>query len=387
MRITVPHAGGMGRLRRRGRRRPRARRLSGAVGGRRDAARRRWRRRRSTSAADYALQWRYQLGGGEIDGPRARRPAPRRRCRDDAAGRRARRRPPARRARRARCRSPSRGRWTVDPDVLVVDLWALGPVYVAARRAPLRASTGAHPPSALVPLLSAADALPPGIAPRTTLRHAEVADGELAASLPAPLVAWAAGERQAASPRVGGRQDRRRDGRDGRVRVQLDGALDWTLEVADGAVEPASGRALDVDHHAPRDPVPRLRPRRRGRDDREREPGAPSAVPGAAARPHAAADAVPALRRGAPALRAVHVDRPARPAVHRRPARVRAARLAEPRDRGARRALRAVPRGGPAVRARARRRRSRSGSSSGSRSCARRWCAGSTTSTTASSRR
>jgi hypothetical protein len=183
--------------------------------------------------ADSSLQWRYQLAGREIDGP-AGAPADAAPALGDdalvAALDGARRRAAAPRAMPGREPRPLPGR----PDVLVVELWALGPVYVAAAGAAPGVDWGA-PPSELVPLLSAADRLPPGILPQDLLRSAEVAGGELAASLPAPLVEWAAGGARQRSPRVAGVRSDADMARDGRVRIRLDGASDWVLEVADGA--------------------------------------------------------------------------------------------------------------------------------------------------------
>ena len=183
-------------------------------------------------AADSSLQWRYQLAGRESTVPRARRRTPRRRWattrwspRSTAPGCG----PP----RRGRCRCASRRRCR-SPDVLIVELWALGPVYVASEgTAP--SVDWAAPPSELVPLLSAADRLPPGILPQDLLTTAEVAGGELAASLPAPLAEWAAGGARQRSPRVAGVRSDADMAREGRVRIRLDGASDWALEVADGA--------------------------------------------------------------------------------------------------------------------------------------------------------
>ena len=82
-------------------------------------------------AADSSLQWRYQLAGREIDGP-AGAPADAAPALGDdalvAALDGARRRAAAPRAMPVREPRPLPGR----PDVLVVELWALGPVYVAA---------------------------------------------------------------------------------------------------------------------------------------------------------------------------------------------------------------------------------------------------------------
>ena len=81
-----------------------------------------------------------------------------------------------------------------------------------------------------MPLLSAADALPPGIVP-DDLRDAEIADGELRAAVPAPLVAWAAAEARGSSPRMEGVVPADEMARSGRVRIQLHHPFDFELEV------------------------------------------------------------------------------------------------------------------------------------------------------------
>ena len=190
--------------------------------------------------ADYRLQWRYQLADGEIDGPSGAPAGSPPALPDDqlvAALDGARLRACAPRA------EPAREPWPLEghPDILVVDLWALGPVYVPADGAAPSIDWGVPPP-ALVPLLSAADLLPPGLLPGDLLGTAAVVDGELTASLPAPLVEWAAGDARQLSPRVRGVKPEAELRRQGRVRAQLGGALDWTLEVADGAAwRPAIG--------------------------------------------------------------------------------------------------------------------------------------------------
>jgi hypothetical protein len=193
-------------------------------------------------AADFSLQWRYQLGDGEIEGPSgAPADSPPALSDDqlvdalDGARRRAR----APRAMPVREPRPLPSR----PDTLVVELWALGPVYVPDRGAGPSVDWAAPPPE-LVPLLSAADRLPPGLLPQDLESSARVDDGELTASVPAPLVEWAAGGARQRSPRVAGVRSAADMAREGRVRVPLDGSSEWTLEVADGAGwRPARGDA------------------------------------------------------------------------------------------------------------------------------------------------
>ena len=170
--------------------------------------------------AGYGLSWRYQLGGRDIEGPAAEPASAPPALSDDrlvAALAGARRRAAAPRAMPAA--EPIV--WDGHPEVVVVDLWALGPVYVGDEVA----LDWAAPAPELVALLSAADALPPGIVPGD-LGAAQVADGELSAELPAALVAWAAGGARGASPRIGGLGD---EGR-GRVRMRLGAPGEWSYE-------------------------------------------------------------------------------------------------------------------------------------------------------------
>jgi hypothetical protein len=135
------------------------------------------------------------------------------------------------------------------PDVVVVDLWGLGAVYVqigAAASATERLTSldvdWSASPSTLVPLLSAADALPPGILPDDLLSTGHVAGDELTASVPAPLAAWAAGGAKQRSPRVRGVRTDDEMSQAGRVRLKLDDSLEWALEVEDGGSwRPANG--------------------------------------------------------------------------------------------------------------------------------------------------
>jgi hypothetical protein len=87
------------------------------------------------------------------------------------------------------------------------------------------------PPATLLPLLQAVDALPPGLLVKDLLPGARIADGELVAELPAPLVVWAAGDGKQPSPLVQRGADMTRRGR---VRLPLGGALHWQLEVDAG---------------------------------------------------------------------------------------------------------------------------------------------------------
>jgi hypothetical protein len=183
-------------------------------------------------AADYGLQWRYQLAGRETDGPSGTPADAPPALSDDAlvaALDGARRRAVAPRAMPVREPRPLPTR----PDVLVVDLWALGPVYVPENGAGADVDWAAAPEE-LVPLLCAAGLLPPGLLPHDLLGTAKVVDGELTATLPAPLVEWAAGGARQRSPRVAGVRSDADLARQGRVRMPLDGSSEWTLEVADG---------------------------------------------------------------------------------------------------------------------------------------------------------
>lgn len=182
--------------------------------------------------SDYDVQWRYELAGRTIDGPAGSPADSPPALTDDQLvealdGARLRARAP--RAVPASEPRPLEGR----PDVVVVDLWALGPVYVPLGAASPELDLSAAP-STLVPLLSAADALPPGILPGDLLDTAEVAEGELTASVPAPLAEWSAGGGRRVSPRIPGVKTDDELGRLGRVRIKLDDSLAWALEVSDG---------------------------------------------------------------------------------------------------------------------------------------------------------
>ena len=193
--------------------------------------------------ADYALQWRYQLGEDELDGPSGTPAESAPSLSDEQlvgvlGGARLRARAP----RAIPVSEPQP--LDDDPDVIVVDLWALGPVYVPLGRAGAPELDPSAPISTLVPLLSAADALPPGILPRDLLETAEVKDGELTAEVPAPLAAWAAGGARRPSPRVAGVKSREELSQPGRVRISLDDPARYSLEVrAGGSWRPADGDA------------------------------------------------------------------------------------------------------------------------------------------------
>lgn len=193
-------------------------------------------------AEDYALRWGYQLGGQQIDGPAGTPAESPPALTDDqlvAALDGARLRARAPRAVPAGEPRPLDGH----PDVVVVDLWSLGPVYVPLDKASLELDWSA-PPSTLVPLLSAADALPPGIVPDDLLASAEVAADQLTASLPAPLAEWSAGGGRHPSPRVAGVKTDAEMSRPGRIRIKLDESFEWALEIEDdGSWRPANGDA------------------------------------------------------------------------------------------------------------------------------------------------
>jgi hypothetical protein len=191
-------------------------------------------------ATDYGLAWHYVLGGRVIDGP-VGRPA---------------REPPALSddelvaalgAARARARAPrampvSEPRpWPEMRDLLVVDLCALGPVYVPAGGAS-PAVDWTSPLPVLVPLLCAAHRLPPGLIPDDLLPSAEVIGAELVALLPAPIVEWSAGGGRGRSPKVRGVKSDAEMSRRGRVRCAL-GTDGWLFDVlgAEGEWEPARG--------------------------------------------------------------------------------------------------------------------------------------------------
>jgi hypothetical protein len=132
--------------------------------------------------------------------------------------------------------------------VFAVELFALGTVYVrlgdestpGPRVLQLAGDASAEE---IVKELSAAAALPYGLLP-IDFDGARVADGELVAHMAAPLVEWAAAKGAQACPRVPGAYAPDAMNRCGRVRLALNGSLDWTLEVETGAGwTPARGMA------------------------------------------------------------------------------------------------------------------------------------------------
>jgi hypothetical protein len=195
-------------------------------------------------AEDYRLQWRYQLGDEELDGPSGT-PADSPPSLSDVQlvavldGAR-------RRARAPRAMPVSEPEPLSDaPEVLSVDLWALGPVYLPLGETDRALDLDPSAPIAsIVRLLSAADALPPGILPSDVLGTAELAGGELIASVPAPVAAWAAGGARQRSPRIAGVKTDEEMAQPGRVRIDLDDPRRYALEVRDnGSWRPADGDA------------------------------------------------------------------------------------------------------------------------------------------------
>ena len=187
---------------------------------------------------DYAIRWTYQVGGRTIEGPHAAAaPAPPQLSSEDlmTALEDARHRARAPRA------MPSLEPRLLDdiPAVAEVPLVGLGPVYVDLRGAAGRSAserlTALNPGWAtaaagdLVPLLSAVDALPPGIVPGDLLPSAQVTRGELFAEVPARLAAWAAGGARQLSPRVSGAAAPADADRKVRISMKLD-SLHWKLE-------------------------------------------------------------------------------------------------------------------------------------------------------------
>jgi hypothetical protein len=189
-------------------------------------------------AADYAIEWQYNLGGRAIEGPSA----------SPATGL------PAlsgeqlmtalegarRRARAPRAMPALEPRLLESiPDIAEVPLIGLGPVYVdlrgaagkspAERLAVLNPGWASAAPRDLVAMLSAVDALPAGLVPDDLLPTASVAGGELVAEVAAPLVTWAAGGARQISPRVGGVVPPAALEHRVRIAVKLDRSLEWTL--------------------------------------------------------------------------------------------------------------------------------------------------------------
>ena len=188
--------------------------------------------------AEYAMRWRYHLGDTDHVGP-AGTPASQPPALDEpvliAVLEGARDRAQAPRA------MPVAEPHTVDglEGVFAVELFALGTVYV---RVGDESTPGPHvlqlagdgSAEEIVTELSAAAALPYGLLP-IDFGGARVADGELVANMAAPLVEWAAAQGGRACPRVPGAYAPDVMNRCGRVRLALDGSLDWTLEVDTGA--------------------------------------------------------------------------------------------------------------------------------------------------------
>jgi hypothetical protein len=193
--------------------------------------------------ADYSLRWSYAVGDRDLG-----------HCEAAAAGE-----PPAlsggelldalegarRRARAPRAvpiGAPRVHAAAKATGIVVVELCALGPVYVdlgqAAAPADQRlAAVGAEltttPPATLLPLLQAVGALPPGLLVSQVLPSARIAAGELVADVPALVVEWIAGDGKQPWPlalRPGADPSRR-----GRVRLPLRWPLRWQLEVEAGA--------------------------------------------------------------------------------------------------------------------------------------------------------
>jgi hypothetical protein len=186
--------------------------------------------------ADYSLRWSYALGDRDLG-----------HCEAAAAGE-----APTlsdgellgalqgarRRARAPRAIAIGAPRAYDAAGVVVVELCALGPVYVdlapgANRLAALAPDLASTPPATLLPLLQAVDALPPGLLVKDLLPTARIEAGELVAEVAAPLVEWAAGDGKQPSPLA---QRARPDmTRKGRVRLPLGGPIRWQLEVDAGA--------------------------------------------------------------------------------------------------------------------------------------------------------
>jgi hypothetical protein len=188
--------------------------------------------------SSYAMRWRYHLGDAEHVGP-AGTPASQRPALDEqvliAVLEGARDRAQAPRA------MPVAEPRTVDglDGVFAVELFALGTVYVhvgdeSTPGPRVLQFAGDASAEEIVTELSAAAALPYGLLP-IDFGGARITDGELVANMAAPLVEWAAAEGGRACPRVPGAYAPDAMNGRGRVRLALDGSLDWTLEVDTGA--------------------------------------------------------------------------------------------------------------------------------------------------------
>lgn len=190
---------------------------------------------------DYALHWRYQIGGRVVDGPSASpASAPPQMTGEQLMT--------ALEGARKRARAP-RAMPSLEPrllanipDIAEVPLVGLGSVYVDVRGAaglpaadrltvinPGWASAEAKD---LVPLLCAIDALPAGLVPDDLLQTARVGGGELIAEVAAPLAAWAAGGARQLSPRVPGVVQPAAMEKKTRIRMRLDRSLEWSLPPA-----------------------------------------------------------------------------------------------------------------------------------------------------------
>lgn len=181
----------------------------------------------------YALRWHYRLGGAEHVGP-AGSPASQPPTLDERVL------IAALQGARDRARAP-RAMPVTEPHavsgmdgVFAVELFALGTVYVRIGDAPpaprVLELAGEDSAEEIVKELGAAAGLPYGLLP-IDFDHAQVTEGELVAGMAAPLVEWAAAEGGRACPRVLGAYSREEMARRGRVRLALDGALKWALEV------------------------------------------------------------------------------------------------------------------------------------------------------------
>ena len=188
--------------------------------------------------ADYAIHWRYQMGGREFDGPSGT-PAP---AAPQLTGQQL---ITAVEGARRRARAP-RGMPSLEPrllqnipDIAEVPLIGLGPIYVdlhgaaglptADRLTAINQGWASAEAKDLVPLLCAVDALPAGLVPDDLLPTARVSGGELIAEVSTPLVAWASGGARQISPRVPGIASPAAMEQKTRISMRLDRSLEWTL--------------------------------------------------------------------------------------------------------------------------------------------------------------
>jgi hypothetical protein len=191
---------------------------------------------------DYSLRWSYAIGGRDLGSceASAASEAPAlsdRELLDALEGARLRARAP----RAIPVSEPRPYDAAKYPGVVVVELCALGPVYVdlqlagstAEKRLAALGVGASTPPAVLVPLLQAVDATSPGLLVKDLLPSARIESGALVADMPAPLVEWVATGGTQRSPlvsRAGVDMSRK-----GRVRLPLGGAIRWALEVEEGA--------------------------------------------------------------------------------------------------------------------------------------------------------